>query len=131
MQRETGENSDSWFGYWRSIRFKKSKIWKHSIFILKCLTPLHLTNFNEGQSMIVYDGTLVKFFANQNEMLYHGTFNKFKCGFTIEVRRMDANFNYTVGRVIQDGMSPFRSYCTIFWKIDLRIQMQELILKRI
>jgi hypothetical protein len=41
MQRETGETvTADW--YCHSIRFKKSKIWK-AIFILECLTPLHLT----------------------------------------------------------------------------------------
>jgi hypothetical protein len=36
------------------------------------------TTFNEGQSMILYDGTLSNVFCNQNkEKLYYGIVNQF------------------------------------------------------
>ena len=73
----------------------------------------------EGQSIIVYDGTPSKVFANQNRgsAFITGLSTSFSTVLISKVR-MDANFNYTLGRVIHDTMlSPLDHIAPYFGKI--------------
>ena len=73
----------------------------------------------EGQSIIVYDGTPSKVFANQNRgsAFITGLSTSFSTVLISKVR-MDANFNYTLGRVIHDKMlSPLDHIAPYFGKI--------------
>ena len=73
----------------------------------------------EGQSIIVYDGTPSKVFANQNRgsAFITGLSTSFSTVLISKVR-VDANFNYTLGRVIHDKMlSPLDHIAPYFGKI--------------
>ena len=73
----------------------------------------------EGQRIIVYDGTPSKVFANQNRgsAFITGLSTSFSTVLISKVR-MDANFNYTLGRVIHDKMlSPLDHIAPYFGKI--------------
>lgn len=75
----------------------------------------------DGQSTIAYDGTPSKVFANQNRgnAFITGLSTSFTAVLISKVK-MDANFNYTLGRVIQDGMlSPLDHIAPYFGKIGL------------
>jgi len=73
----------------------------------------------EGQSMIFYDGTPSKVFANRNRgnAFVTGLSTSFSAVLVSKLR-MDANFNYTLGRVVQGGMlTPLDHIAPYFGKI--------------
>ena len=89
-------------------------------FYTRMLDAIALDKFQyEGQSIIVYDGTPSKVFANQNRgsAFITGLSTSFSTVLISKVR-MDANFNYTLGRVIHDKMlSPLDHIAPYFGKI--------------
>jgi hemoglobin/transferrin/lactoferrin receptor protein len=73
----------------------------------------------EGQSVIVYDGTPSNVFANQNRgnAFITGLSTSFSAMVFSNVK-MDANFNYNLGKVVQDGaQSPLDHIAPYFGKI--------------
>jgi len=98
---------------------KKVKF-ESTYFYTRMFDAIALDEFQyEGQSTIVYNGTPSKVFANQNRgnAFITGLSTSFSAVLISKVR-MDANFNYTLGRVIQDGMlSPLDHIAPYFGKI--------------
>ncbi|WP_417984595.1 TonB-dependent receptor plug domain-containing protein [Flavobacterium sp. ZT3P35] len=76
----------------------------------------------EGQSVILYDGTLSKVFANQNKgkAFITGLSTKFSAMVVSKVK-VDANFNYNLGRIIEEGapQAPLDHIAPFFGKIGI------------
>ena len=75
----------------------------------------------EGQSVILYDGTPSKVFANQNKgkAFVTGVSSSFSAKLFSQVK-VDANFNYNLGRIVQDGAQvPLDHIAPYFGKIGI------------
>ena len=76
----------------------------------------------EGQSVILYDGTLSKVFANQNKgkAFITGLSTKFSAMVLSKVK-VDANFNYNLGRIVEEGapQAPLDHIAPFFGKIGI------------
>nr|WP_309757268.1 TonB-dependent receptor [Flavobacterium sp.] len=77
----------------------------------------------EGQSVVLYDGTLSKVFANQNKgkAFITGLSTKFSAMVLSKVK-VDANFNYNLGRIVEGGapqQAPLDHIAPYFGKIGI------------
>ncbi len=76
----------------------------------------------EGQSVILYDGTLSNVFANQNKgkAFITGLSTKVSAMVLSKVK-VDANFNYNLGRIVEDGtrQAPLDHIAPYFGKIGI------------
>ena len=76
----------------------------------------------EGQSVILYDGTLSKVFANQNKgkAFITGLSTNFSAMVLSKVK-VDVNFNYNLGRIVQKGTpkAPLDHIAPYFGKIGI------------
>ena len=76
----------------------------------------------EGQSVILYDGTISKVFANQNKgkAFITGLTTKFSAMVFSKVK-VDANFNYNLGRIVEKGVrqAPLDHIAPYFGKIGV------------
>ena len=80
------------------------------------------TNFQyEGQSVILYDGTPSKVFANQNKGKAFVTGISSSCSVILLPKlKLDANFNYILGRIVQEGaQTPLDHIAPYFGKIGI------------
>jgi hemoglobin/transferrin/lactoferrin receptor protein len=99
---------------------KKIKF-ENTYFYTRIYDAIVTTQFQyEGQSVILYDGTLSKVFANQNsgKAFITGLSTKFSAMVFSKVK-VDANFNYNLGRIVQEGtpQAPLDHIAPYFGKI--------------
>lgn len=99
--------------------FKKIKF-ENTYFYTRMYDAIATSPFQyEGQSVILYDGTLSTVFANQNKgkAFITGLSTNFSAMVLLKVK-VDANFNYNLGRIKQNGaQSPLDHIAPYFGKI--------------
>ena len=104
-----------------ALQSKSKKIkFENTYFYTRMYDAIVTSEFQyEGKSEIVYDGTLSKVFANQNrgKAFITGLSASFSAVMMSNFK-FDANFNYNLGRIIQNGaQSPLDHIAPYFGKI--------------
>ncbi len=98
---------------------KKVKF-ENTYFYTRMYDAIAIAEFQyDGQSVILYDGTLSKVFANQNKgkAFITGLSTSFSAMVLSKVK-IDANFNYNLGRIVQEGaQAPLDHIAPYFGKI--------------
>jgi len=110
------------FGIVMQSHSKKIKF-ENTYFYTRLYDAIATTQFQyEGQSAIIYDGTLSNVFANQNKgkAFITGLSTKFSAMLLSKVK-MDANFNYNFGRILEEGrpQAPLDHIAPYFGKIGI------------